>query len=42
MYVTPTASSAPETEPRTMREIKSTWKLGASAINKLPSTKTML
>ena len=42
MYVTPTASSAPETEPRTMREINSTWKLGANAMTRLPSTKTML
>ena len=42
IYVTPTASSAPETEPKMMREANSTWKLGANAMTRLPSTKTML
>ena len=38
--VTPTASSAPDTEPIKMREMSKTSKLGAISDNRLPRQKT--
>ena len=41
MNVTPTARSAPDTEPIRMREMSRTSKLGAMSDRRLPRQKTM-